>query len=249
MCTLSWLHEDNDYALWFNRDELHTRAVERPPQLRRSLEGVEFLAPSDPDSGGTWLMVNAHGVTCVLLNWYAEGVIPLDEAPPGDRPSRGRLVPLTVDCTTVDEAIEAVRQEPLDGTPGFLFVALDPRGGVSELRWDGVAGHMASGEDVVPPISSSSFRAVEVQAARRDQFPALRSFEALEEFHHAHDPEDGAISVNMCRDDASTRSITRVWVKADRVELDYQPQGWSVINPAPASRYQLNRTRPASLAR
>ncbi len=247
MCTLSWIRQEEGYDLWFNRDELNSRAEELPPALYRTADGVEWLAPEDPDSGGTWLMINAHGVTCVLLNRYPSGMSPLPDEPARPRSSRGRLAPLAADATTAEQAIETIRREPFAGMLGFHVVALDPSGGISEVRWDGVAGHLAAGSDILAPLTSSSHRTVEVTAARRASYPDHPTIESLEEYHHAHDPADGALSVNMCRADASTRSIAHVRVTADRVDLDYEPQGWWIEDPAPPSRHRLTRLKPVSL--
>ncbi len=70
MCTVSWRAARDGYDLFFNRDELHTRAPELPPALSER-DGVRFLAPRDGDHGGTWLAVNEHGLTVCLLNDYA----------------------------------------------------------------------------------------------------------------------------------------------------------------------------------
>ena len=104
MCTLSWLPDraGQGYALWFNRDELHTRAPELAPRELRTADGIAWLAPTDPDSGGTWLAVNQFGVTAALLNDYDTGWTP----PSGRaRESRGRLVPATMSATRAAEAI------------------------------------------------------------------------------------------------------------------------------------------------
>lgn len=249
MCTLSWLTEAEGYGLWFNRDELNTRALELPPEERRTADGVTWLAPTDPDSGGTWLMANAHGVTCALLNRYPVDMVAVPPTEGRERPSRGRLVPLTAGVRSAFQAIETIRGERLADTPGFHVVAMDSSGEIHELRWDGVAGHLASGNEVVPPIASSSVRAKEVAAARRSTFPPEPSVASLDAYHHAHDPADGALSVNMCRSDASTRSICRVRVSAEWVTMDYAPQAWWLEAPAPPSRHRLTRLRPASLAK
>jgi hypothetical protein len=245
MCTLSWLREEDGYALWFNRDELRTRALERAPTLHETPTGLAWLAPEDPDSDGTWLMVNAHGLSCALLNRYVPDVT---FAPVGERPSRGRLVPLAAGAETAEEAVEKVRGESLAGTPGFHLVAIDAAGGVAELRWDGKAGHLAAGDAVVSPVTSSSQREAEIEALRRLAYPAEPTVESLADYHHAHDTADGAASVNMCRADACTRSICHVRVGPEWVALDYEPQGWLGQPPASPTHHRLTRRRPVSLA-
>ncbi|GAB5559383.1 MAG: hypothetical protein SynsKO_10300 [Synoicihabitans sp.] len=245
MCTLSWIKDEAGYALWFNRDELNSRAFEVPPTVRETVQGVAWLAPEDPDSGGTWLMVNAHGLTTALLNRYGSDLA----APPTmSRATRGRLVPLTAPCRTADEAIESVRRERLENTLPFHLVAIDAHGGVAELRWDGFARHLARGMDVRPPITSSSVRTAEVLRQRKSLFPAQPTSQSLRAFHHEHDPAEGAISVNMCRPDACTRSICHVRVDSAWVSLDYEPQGWLVAPMGSRSLQRLTRLQSASVA-
>lgn len=246
MCTLSWVNDREGYALWFNRDELNSRSLEIPPKVQESQQGVAWLAPEDPESGGTWLMVNAHGVTTVLLNGYGDELAPM---PNMNRVTRGRLVPLTVTARYANEAIERVRNEVLDETLPFHLISIDANGGVSELRWDGLAGHLATGKDVSPPITSSSFQPDEVVAKRRAGYPTNPCPRSLREYHHEHDPAAGAVSVNMCRGDACTRSICNVRVSSDWVSLDYEPQGWLVAPVGPRSLQRITRLQSASMAR
>ncbi len=242
MCTLSWIKDDEGYALWFNRDELNTRSLEVPPNVRESVQGVAWLAPEDPDSGGAWLMVNAHGLTTALLNRYGQDLAATPNMP---RASRGRLVPLTAHCRTADEAIERVRRESLEATLPFHLVAIDAQGEAAELRWDGYAGHMARGNEVRPPVSSSSYRTAEVLNQRKALFPSQPTPKSLRAFHHEHDPADGAGSVNMCRSDASTRSICNVRVNSEWVSLEYEPQGWLVAPVGSRSLQRLTRLQSA----
>ena len=85
MCTLTWLRSGEGYELFFNRDEARTRLPALPPRVQRR-DGVEFLSPLDADAGGTWLGVNAYGLTVGLLNGRADA-----PAPAAPR-SRGLLV-------------------------------------------------------------------------------------------------------------------------------------------------------------
>ena len=100
MCTLSWVYHSKGYRLLFTRDEGRGRSPALPPEIRsadpiearehsygtaeemdsaRSHIGspatqnrdLKYLAPRDPDGGGTWILVNAAGVTICLLNHYS----------------------------------------------------------------------------------------------------------------------------------------------------------------------------------
>lgn len=223
MCTLSWLPEREGYSLWFNRDELHTRAAELAPGEFRTIGGSAWLAPTDPDSGGTWLMVNQHGVTVALLNDYASAWTPPAD---GARASRGRLAPLAAEARTAREAIEALHGLELQATPPLDLVALDAAGGVSRLQWNGRRRTISFDAQVAAPLTSSSFEPARVQAVRRRAFPRGADPVAITAYHHSHDTEAGAESVNMSRADAATRSISRIQVGAEWVVFDYEPQNW-----------------------
>src|SRR5262245_36927927 len=67
VCTVSWLYTREGYHLFCNRDERHTRKPAHPPRVQRR-QGVRFIAPVDPDFGGTWIAVNQFGLAICLLN-------------------------------------------------------------------------------------------------------------------------------------------------------------------------------------
>ena len=73
MCTLTWWRgEEGEFEVFFNRDEKKTRSRAELP-LKREENGMQFLSPRDPDGGGTWMLVNEHGVVLCLLNrWHEE---------------------------------------------------------------------------------------------------------------------------------------------------------------------------------
>ena len=55
MCTLTWWRDGSGsgtYEVFFNRDEKKTRSVAEPPKIISDY-GLEFVAPIDPDGGGT----------------------------------------------------------------------------------------------------------------------------------------------------------------------------------------------------
>ena len=62
MCTVTWHFINDGYELFFNRDELRTRAVAEPP-TKATTRGVDYLAPTDPDAGGTWMALSRRGIT------------------------------------------------------------------------------------------------------------------------------------------------------------------------------------------
>ena len=226
MCTLTWSAvREGGYDLFFNRDELNARGAEQPARME-TRDGVAFAAPRDSDRGGTWLLVNSHGVTVALLNDYAARWRPV-----GETVSRGEVVSACATAATTEAVAGLIRKVPLENVGAFTVVALGADGRGRRLHWAGVE---LEETDVVEGLSfetSSSFATEAVCAERRRRFEALAAdggrvgIGELETFHWAHDRANGAVSVLMRRPDARTRSVTRVSVRADRVEMHYQPVG------------------------
>ncbi len=225
MCTLTWRAvREGGYDLFFNRDELNTRGEELPPR-RETRDGVNLAAPRDSDRGGTWLMVNAHGLTVALLNDYAVQWRP----PVGSAVSRGALGLACASAATVAAAVRVIEAAELARTGAFTIIVLGADGGGRRLHWDGVILTDVAVGDGSGFETSSSFETQVVCASRRGEFEALLAGRAQAEgdelaaFHGRHDPANGAASVLMRRSDARTRSVTRVSVRADRVIMDYRP--------------------------
>src|SRR5215831_17108423 len=100
MCLLALFFravEDAPVVVGANREEFYARGGE-PPQL---LDGpVQAVAGVDPQGGGTWLGVNAHGVLVAVTNRARS------QPPPRPR-SRGLLVrDLLTSCASAREATD-----------------------------------------------------------------------------------------------------------------------------------------------
>jgi len=243
MCTLTWraAHECG-YDLFFNRDELNTRGGEEPPRIE-TIDDVVFASPRDSDRGGTWLLVNAHGVTVALLNDYGATWRPKS----GETISRGAVVLACAAATTPGSAVARIGRMSLERAGAFKVVVLGPDGRGSRLHWKGES-LLVSASDGIPFETSSSFETERVCASRRRRFEALAAeggpmgCERLTAFHWEHDVTNGAASVLMRRTDARTRSVTRVSVRADFVEMYYQPVG-EHDDPRPATSVNLRFPR------
>lgn len=232
MCTLAvWREADGAaYRLWFNRDEKHARSAETPPRAGLSPAGVRHVSPRDGERGGTWLLLNQHGLTLCVLNDYEAG-----GAEPGQR-SRGELPLLAADAADAETALAAVlRAGPPEAFAPYKFVAVDPAGQARVLHWD---GRSLRRRDLVEFETSSSFASAEVRRSREAAHAALsspgaagRSEHALERLHWSHDPAAGAWSVRMRRADACTRSVCTVHARrvggAVEASLLYTAVDWS----------------------
>ena len=111
MCTLTWRDQDG-LEVFFNRDELKTRSRAEPPRTHVSPNGTRFLAPIDPDAGGTWMLANEHGVVICLLNRWHE------EEGQSFQKSRGLIVTELADCKS-PAALEETLSNKCGGAKPF----------------------------------------------------------------------------------------------------------------------------------
>lgn len=249
MCTVSWTATGGGYELFFNRDELKSRAQEERPELQRR-DGVAYLAPRDGERGGTWLVANEFGVTIGILNDYA---CPWRPAA-GPRYSRGHIVQACAAAGTYAEVLRVLQSQPLERVAAFHVFVISPHEGPRVIHWQGLQLVTRETPAPVPPLTSSSFATEEVIGMRRERFsffvrnPRAAEPAELLAYHRQHARAAGAHSVLMCRPDASTRSICHVRVSGERVELAYQPVQWEPMGPviAPANALMLSRRRLAA---
>ena len=251
MCTLSWKPLDNSYVLFFNRDESRKRAAAQGPSLRQ-VNGVEYLSPTDGERGGTWLLVNAFGISIGLLNNYASTQPSAITKPSSPRPSSRGMLPLKCsDCASVTEAITRIESMSLDDYPPFHLVVA----GLTEaavLTWDGRASHSAELKASGVMLTTSAFRSIDVARIRHETFARMvgdmadASTDKLKRFHW-HQGDNGATGIKMSRPDACTHSISYITVSLDEkmASYHYSPQAdissaeYPVQSPASSLRIML----------
>ncbi|MFP4351708.1 MAG: NRDE family protein [Puniceicoccaceae bacterium] len=236
---MTWMSGDGFRNILFNRDERNSRARERPPALRRPAAGPAYLAPTDPDSGGTWIAANEYGLVCAVLNHYAAAGG--DTPPPGTcRWSRGNLpsgAMMFRDAAQVREWIAALGELPR--LRPFLLVALGGVGDGVVARWDGRVLETATADEGSLPLTTSSWNPDEVLPARRRLFreiagnpPALGE---LLDFHSLHLDGRPAHGPAMIRSDAHTRSLTVVRIGRTDVSMRHQefaPESAAFLPPS-----------------
>jgi hypothetical protein len=233
MCTVSWTACRGGYDLFFNRDELTTRAPENPPYVAQYTD-VAYLAPRDGDHGGTWLLVNHHGLTICLLNDYGLNWRPVASAPLF---SRGRVVLACAALVSPSDAAGVVGSLPLARTPAFHLVILAPEEEASVLHWDGAKLSRDHQHINLPLLSSSSFETTAVVATRKTKFDSFVQsrdrikVRELAAYHRQHDLSCGSYSVLMRRANAATRSITHITVRNRTVAMNYKPLSWTPLGP------------------
>jgi Transport and Golgi organisation 2 len=221
MCTVSWVHQAEGYHLLCNRDEKRTRGVASAPGLHRC-GGVNYLAPVDPDFGGTWIATNEFGISLCLLN--GAGSL----RPARKRLSRGLLIPELIWARSIDDCEFLLRQTDLSHYAAFLLVLLEPGLPGMVARWNGRSLTVLPGDAQVP-LTSSSYDPDGVRRARVDEFTrrsiASGAVDAslLYWFHSSHGASPDAYSTCMHREDAETVSFSWIVVTKEEVRFLYSP--------------------------
>jgi hypothetical protein len=235
MCTVTWIREPDGFQLLFNRDEKYTRMPASPPELRRDVSGVQFLAPRDLDHGGTWISVNEFGVCICLLNGAG--------AAPGSPASRGMIVQQLAGAQSAQDVVSRILSLDLDQFAPFSLLALDGEN-APLCVWDGT--HFSIHDRAPTHLTSSSYESAEVCARRQAAFEehvariqGPITAESLFAFHQGHGTWPSAYSTCMHRDDAETVSFSWIRVLADHVEFFYTPA--APCQWAPGKRLMLER--------
>ena len=232
MCTVSWIQQPGGYHLFSNRDEKLTRGRAFAPRLQAEF-GVRYIAPVDPESGGTWIAVNEFGVTFCILNAQADCPV----APP--QSSRGLVIRELVWVRCADDGAFLLGQLDLTGFAPFTLALLEPGRPAALAHWSGRRVTIAGDGEPQMPLTSSSYDAAGVRRFRLQEFarragPAARVDPALlYEFHASHGTSPNAYSPCMHREDAETVSFSWVVVTPEEVRFLYSPSA-----PCRRSPYQ-----------
>jgi hypothetical protein len=221
MCTLSFVPKADGFLLAMNRDEQRSRASGLPPAVRRC-GGLAAVYPSEP-GGGTWVGINEAGLCAALINWYSRPQ--LRSAPAF---SRGMIIPRLLSCSSLEEAERSLLSLPVSRLNPFRLILIGLPGdgvreygsyesGVERVCHPWSSGHwFSSGHD---EASASRVRSDVCRDAAKTSDAGTLSW--LERLHATHDPEPGADSVCMHRDDAATVSLTVLEVSGDSASMSY----------------------------
>lgn len=220
MCTASWLRAGEAFHLFFNRDELRTRARALPPR-EAGAAGAAWLAPVDGAALGTWIAASASGLVLALLNRTDEGVAPRSGAV-----SRGAIIPALAGSRDLAGAEALLRRIDLLATAPFRLFGRDAAGATLCWGWNGVELDRATLDPEAGLLCSSGLGDARVTAARTPVWNRLRDRgaltpEALAAFHRSHEPQRSADSPCMHRDDACTVSHSAVRIGGGEVEFVY----------------------------
>ena len=222
MCTLSWLVNAQGYEVFFNRDEQRSRVKAEPPAYDTVTDSI---MPIDPQGGGTWIAVNANGITLCLLNNYQAAA----QIKKGNHKSRGSLIPLLLEFKTHDEILQCLyRIEMKDYLPFWLCIFphdfKKDNESIDCYKWD---GDVLTVDKPEQPVVSSAVSLTEVQQKRGSLFnKTMKSISNTEKhlsYHSSHLPEKGKFSVCMHREDAHTQSLSHI-VVGDTIIFRYQDE-------------------------
>ena len=219
MCTLTWFHTAHGYELFFNRDESIERQRAEIPVVKRQ-QGIDYIAPTDTDAGGTWISVNALGVTVCLLNHYQFEQIKTYK----QWVSRGVLVRCFADVVDVIDAKTRFASLNLEDYRAFRLFVLTAEGDKQLFVWDGHEPRIES--HVSQPKSSSSVDAKHVKGERRTLYHSMNLHDSKDvaahlAFHRSHVPTASKESVCMHRPEANTVSLSHVSVASDQIQFAY----------------------------
>ena len=244
MCTLSFVPKADGFLLGMNRDEQRSRAIASPPAAQRCGD-LDALYPSEP-SGGTWIGVNEAGLCAALINWYSRPQY-------GDTPafSRGSIIPRLLAFGSLDDMERSLLSLALAQLNPFRLFMIGCDGkDIREYRSDGTGAQrvdhpwerahwFSSGHDEASATKTRS--SVCLKAATETDTGTL---EWLGRLHASHDPEAGADSICMHRDDAVTVSLTLLEITSDAGTMHYDSGSpcQSRAGEAHVSRLKINRT-------
>ena len=208
MCTLSWRESEEDLEIFFNRDELKTRSRAEPPRLFTSPSGIRYLAPIDPDGGGSWMAVNERGLLVCLLNrWHQNAPLATQ--------SRGGITLSLIDSDSLDD-IRKTLPALSSNTKPFDLIAFSDKQSIG-YSWDGSA---LTAFTPKRPLTSSSFRFEEVKAARLANFTESPRCD-LQTYHADLSETPSAYTVRMNRPDAQTWSRSQVRISRKGIDWQY----------------------------
>lgn len=219
------------YRVVMNRDERDDRPEAKPPAIHL-YQGTPALAPIDALAGGTWIGVNAHGLTFTLMN-RTDTVKP---APPERPLSRGLIIPALAHHARLEDAIEAARA--LDWSryppcrltifaPGAV-VAASPR--IATFSWSGDAQIGKGVDESIFASPAACFASsglgdalvqIRVQLFEQTVQGGLDP-SGQSRFHQHRWPESSPTSVLMSRPAHRTVSITTVEV-GETITMAYSP--------------------------
>lgn len=218
MCTVSWLVDNNDYHVFFNRDEQRSRSLALSPQSF-DINNTKTLMPIDPDGNGTWISTNEFGLSLCLLNYY-QGI-----KPQGPLVSRGLLVKSLSAKKTLQEVHQKLLHSTLNDYASFSLLAFgfDASGQFVQQTWQW-SGKQLTQIELNSPFTSSSVEFEQVSTSRfalANRMP-MNNVADLARYHQSHQPDKSHLSACMHRNDAKSVSLSHIHVDQQQSLFHYK---------------------------
>lgn len=221
MCTVSFIPRQRDYLLAMNRDEQRSRVAGLPP-MQKEGASRNFICPSEP-GGGTWIALNAAGVTFALINWYS-----ITRRVKGNSVSRGIVVNSVAEAEQPEIVLQNLRALQLEAVNPFRLIGVFPQQRtVVEWGWNLENLCLQEHPWQARQFISSGFDEPAAQQHRSAVFQTARGQKSvftadwLRRLHRSHRPGCGALSTCMHREDAVTVSYTEIQVTALSGRMSY----------------------------
>ncbi|MBX2836865.1 MAG: NRDE family protein [Gammaproteobacteria bacterium] len=214
MCTVSVSRSRNGVVITMNRDERRSR-----PEAGVMRMG-SMAYPVDGKAKGTWCGFNKDGLAATLLNRYEDGTTTAGAK------SRGELIPQALQYSTIEQAIDAVKQLWLQDYNPFSL-RLSSLTETHILNWNG----LMLTEQQPPSLahefaSSSSLEPEDIPKVRQKRFESwLRTSdsraEGVPKIHLDREHWDSSTAIFMDREYTHTKSITQFTLGQKRLSMHY----------------------------
>ncbi len=220
MCTVTYIPCREKYFITSNRDEKYSRSSAIAPVVYE-FNRRKLIFPKDADAGGSWIAMDEHGNSAVLLN----GAFEKHDSDPPYKQSRGQVF-LTI--VTAGKPVLQFKQIDLSGIEPFTVIILDKHH-LYECRWDGSSKHCKQLKKNQPYIWSSVTLYDSDTIKKREKWftdflerhnePTQKD---ILEFHHFAGDGDADNDLLMERKGIySTVSITNILLTSDRASMKY----------------------------
>ncbi|WP_268225483.1 NRDE family protein [Sinomicrobium oceani] len=220
MCTVTFVHTEEQVILTSNRDESIHRSAALPPHIY-TINHKRLAFPKDGRSGGSWFATDSNGITAIVLNG-AEA----PHTPQGPyRKSRGLLLLDIISHKDPITAWKAIAPDRIEPFTILLFRAPD----LTVLQWNGTYKKTAPVAARTPYILSSSTLYTEAQQEHKKQrfndFLTSHSNitpDDLLQFHQTVKTEDtGSRLPKNPEVPVATLSITQCILKKNEKQMRY----------------------------
>ncbi len=238
MCTLSFIPTPEGYVIGMNRDEQKTRPRPMPPSVSGNA-----VYPKEPATGGTWLAINARGLTLALLNKNEDGPLPVKLR------SRGEIIPTLISSDSLAEVHRGLLENGFKGLWSFRLIAFSFAeheicewaygAQLSQAYFDWAPRHWFSSG--MSDIEANRVRTGVVEQAWQKSDAGTPFW--LRALHKSHEPRRGAYSICVHREDAKSVSYSEVMYENGISSFRY-----ATGSPCESSGFDTQLSLPSEVA-